>query len=533
MPDRPVVLSHDPLAERTSGGLHRRASSLLAWSLWGCCVACTLGALVIGWLSIGDGGTWFDLAGAAFVTGFLVFPTVGALVAARHPSNAIGWLFLAVGICWSSLNFLIYIYANYALLDRPGELPGGVLAAWIVTWGWVPGLGIILTFLLLLFPDGRLPGSRWRIVGWLAVVSMVVACSAMAVDPDPLGAEHEFETTPNPLGVERFESILSVLEQAGLAVMFISALASVASLVYRFRRSDHLQRQQIKWVVFAASLVVAGFLADGIARGLSDGHDGGIVSVMATLTLFAVPVAAGIAILQHHLFDIDVIINRTLVFGALTVCVVAIYVLIVGYFGRLLSSGENLTVSLIATGVVAVLFQPLRARLQRGVNRLLYGERDDPYGVISRLGQRLESTIAPDAVLPAITETIVQTLKLPYVAIALRQGDGFSTMAVSGAPRSETVTLPLVYQSETVGQLQLAPRRPGEPLSTADRRVLAGIAHQAGIAAHAVQLSADLQRSRERLVMTREEERRRLRRDLHDGLGPILTAVTLKADAAR
>jgi signal transduction histidine kinase len=182
---------------------------------------------------------------------------------------------------------------------------------------------------------------------------------------------------------------------------------------------------------------------------------------------------------------------------------------------------------------VAVLFQPLRDRLQRGVNRLMYGERDDPYAVVSRLGQRLEATLAPDAVLPTIVETVKEALKLPYAAIALR-GNGAPRVAASvGKPVAEPLRLALTYQSEPVGELLLGPRSPGETFGPDDRRLLEGLARQAGVAAHAVRLTADLQRSRERLVATREEERRRLRRDLHDGLGAQLAGLNIQTGVLR
>jgi signal transduction histidine kinase len=188
---------------------------------------------------------------------------------------------------------------------------------------------------------------------------------------------------------------------------------------------------------------------------------------------------------------------------------------------------------LLATGLVAVLFQPLRARLQRGVNRLVYGERDDPYAVLSRLGSRLEATLAPEALLPTIVETVAQALKLPYAALALKQGDAFTTAASYGLPQDKPFILPLVYHTETIGQLLLGPRAPGEAFTAADRRLLEDIARQAGVAVHAVRITADLQHSREQLVTTREEERRRLRRDLHDGLGSTFAALHLQAGAIR
>src|SRR5262249_52540129 len=177
--------------------------------------------------------------------------------------------------------------------------------------------------------------------------------------------------------------------------------------------------------------------------------------------------------------------------------------------------------------------QPLRGWLQRGVNRLMYGQRDEPYAVVARLGRRLESTLAPEAVLVAIVETVAQALKLPYAAILLKQGERFTPAAVYGSPVEGPRPLPLAYQAEPVGQLVLGPRQRGETFTPADRHLLEDLARQVGLAAHAVRLTDDLQRSRERLVTAREEERRRLRRDLHDGLGPALGSLTLQLDTPR
>jgi len=232
------------------------------------------------------------------------------------------------------------------------------------------------------------------------------------------------------------------------------------------------------------------------------------------------------------LYDIDLVINRTLVYGALTASVVGLYILIVGGFGALLHEPGNLLVSLVATGVVAVVFAPLRDRLQRSVNRLLYGERDDPYTVLSRLGRRLDASLAPEAALHTIVESVAQALKLPYTAITLLRDGHYATAAEAGTAVSDVVVLPLVYQGEPVGQLILGLRAPREAFSASDKRLLENLAHQAGATAHAVRLTADLRRSRERLVTAREEERRRLRRDLHDGLGPNLGSLPLKLDLA-
>ena len=254
-----------------------------------------------------------------------------------------------------------------------------------------------------------------------------------------------------------------------------------------------------------------------------------IGSLMFGWVLIALPTAIGISVLRYRLYDIDLVINRTLVYGTLTAGVVGVYVFVVGYLGAVFRTGGNLGISLVATGIVAVLFAPLRDRVQRAANRLMYGERDEPYAVVSRLGERLESTLAPDAVLPAIATTVREALKLPYAAVALSRGDSSEVAASSGEPPADLLRLPLSYQGETVGELLLAPRAPGEEFSTADRRLLGDLAHHAGVAVHGVRVMDDLRRSRERLVLAREEERRRLRRDLHDELAPTLAALGLTA----
>ena len=328
---------------------------------------------------------------------------------------------------------------------------------------------------------------------------------------------------------------------------------AVYSQAYRYRRvSNTVQRQQTKWAVFGITTALTGFLSvnivvSGIAlpSPTSAGELAALMIGAALMNgaLLLIPLSIGIAILRSHLFDIDILINRTLVYSALTISVVGIYVLVVGYLSVLFRAAggqANLTISILATGLVALLFQPLRSRLQRGINRLMYGERDDPYAVLSRLGQRLEATLAPEAVLPTIVETVKESLKLPYAAITLKQDDSFPVAAASGTPIDEALRLPLVYQNEIVGQLLLGPRAPGESFSSADRRLLDDLAREAGVAVHAVRLTSNLQRmtedlqhSREHLVSTREEERRRMRRDLHDGLGPTLASLSQLIDTAR
>jgi signal transduction histidine kinase len=323
--------------------------------------------------------------------------------------------------------------------------------------------------------------------------------------------------------------------------------------IYRYRRvSSRAQRQQTKWVVFACTIVIVGIIGEALVlNGLPQLSKELAVpdalypfvdeSVWYVFPVFF-PISFCIAILRYRLWDIDLIINRTLVYGTLTVSIITLYILVVVGLGALFQVQGNLAISLLATGLVAVLFQPLRGRLQHTVNRLMYGERDDPYRVLTRLGSRLEATLAAEAVLPTIVEMVALALKLPYAAIALKEEDTFTPAASFGTSREgwDLVRLPLVAQHELVGELVLAQRAPGEAFTPADRRLLEDLSRQIGVAVQAVRLSADLkrltvdlQRSREQLVTAREEERRRLRRDLHDGLGPQLASLTLKLETAR
>lgn len=359
-----------------------------------------------------------------------------------------------------------------------------------------------------LFPSGHFT-PRWT--RWLAILCAVFWVTAYFFPALPTG-------------------------NAGYLIPLV-ALIVVAVQVYRYRRvSTLMERQQTKWVVFGVTVAILLFaivnLGDLLAPpeltsspALGSLGPGSVI----TLALLIVPICIAVAILRARLWDIDLIISRTLVYSALTICVAGLYILVVGYLGALLRSSNNLLISLATTGLVAVLFQPIREWLQRAVNRLMYGQREEPYSVVARLGRRLEDTLDAEAVLPAVVETLAQALKLPYVALTLKQGDAFATAAVYGTPVAQPLMLPLSYQAETIGQLLLAPRQQGEAFTPADRRLLEDLARQIGVAAHAVRLATDLQHSRERLVTAREEERRRLRRDLHDGLGPTLAALALKA----
>lgn len=460
----------------------------------------------------------------------LSFSLVGALIISRRPGHVIGWLLLLIGLPLVLEQFGLQ-YATTTFLTRPGSLPGGEFVIWLTfgLWGLSYG-GIAL--LVLLFPTGRPLSPRWGWVGWLiaGAAGGWLTLSLVALWPYR-GPSLLAETAPP--GLEEVQMVGLGL----LNLITVAFLAAVVSAILRLRRAGGVERQQLKWFVYAVTLTIGvmlmlTFLINFIPETTTRTGQN-IGNLAYSFAFSAIPVAIGIAILRYRLWDIDLLINRTLVYGSLTASVALLYILLVGGLGALFQAQGNLLISILATGVVVVLSVPLRDRLQRGVNRLLYGERDDPYAVLSRLGRQLETTLAPDAVLPTIVATLKEALKLPYAAVVLDEAGENTLAAAAGTLTSNPVCLPLIYQGEQLGQLLLGARAPGEEFTPAERRLLNDLARQVGAALVAVRLTADLQRSRQRLVTARAEERRRLRRDLHDGLGPQLASQALKLEAAR
>jgi signal transduction histidine kinase len=392
-----------------------------------------------------------------------------------------------------------------------------------LTWQGVL-FGVPSIALLALFPNGRFvpTWTRWLVA--LSVPWSIALFLLPSLDPASL-------TEQSPVWL----ALLGV----GLVVLYGGGLVGQ---VYRYRHvSSAAERQQTKWVVYGfalwlgyVSLSTIPYFYLGSLPADAPAPWWASSSVLGWfLALNIVPIALAIAVTRYRLWDIDLVMNRTLVYGALTASVLGLYALVVGGMGALFHTQGNWPITLIATGLVALLFQPLRDRLQRGVNRLVYGQRDEPFEVLARLGQRMEDTFSPELVLPAMVETIAETLKLPYVAIGVGHGRRVQITESYGIPAATSETYPLTYQGTTVGRLLVAPRAEDEPFTEGEERLLRNIARQAGTAVHALQLAADLQRARQQVVASREEERRRLRRDLHDGLGPSLAAQLLKTGSAR
>ena len=516
------------MIERTySAAPVSRGARPLAWLAWGlCCVSLTL--VIVG-LAIGTANAapvWRQLYLAALVASALV----GGLVAARRPRNPVGWLFLGSSVSYA-LFAVAYQYALAGMAAGRGDEPLVAMAAWATSFLTLPGVGLILGILPLYYPTGRLPGPRWRPVAWYSIVTLALSALLAAARPGELS---QLPGAENPFGVEALRPLLPALDGVWLVALLGSIVAAVAALVARLRGSRGAERQQMKWLAFAVLAWVALVLVSSVLSGLrEEWYEVPALEALIGLAFAASPVAAGVAVLRYRLYAIDTLISRTLLYSVLTAAVAALYALVVGYLSALSGTSRNFMVAVVATGVVAVAFHPLRVALQRQVNRLIYGRRDEPRALIAALGQRLEGAVAADAVLPTIVTTLTRELKLPYAAVVLDQPDGEAAAASAGAPVAPTTALPLAHGGAVIGHLIVSARAPDEPFTPEERRMLEDLARQAGAAVYAARVTEELQESRERLVLAREEERRRLRNDLHDGLGPQLAALALKLETAR
>jgi len=427
-------------------------------------------------------------------------PGLGIYTIVRDSIFALGYWLVAAFLFWRKSDDRVALLAAVTLGTFPIVFNNGFISTLSSPW-WFPAhsmsfLGFLyFNLFFYVFPSGHFVPSWMR---WFFVATLVYGVFNTFF---PFSSFNPFYT-------------YQLLNNLALIGQIVSI---VVVQIYRYRRvSSPTQRQQTKWVVYGMSMGWGAYLAWLILSLFFPilNQTGPLVSAIAGAAVYGLllltPLAIGFAIVRSRLWEIDLIINRTLVYGILSVCVVGVYVLVVGSLGALIGTGGNLVIELLATGLVAVLFQPLRALLQRSVNRLLYGQRDEPSSVITRLSQRLEATLAPDAVLSTIVETVAQALKLPYVAILLKHEDTFRLAASAGELVGDPLVVPLVYQAETIGHMRLAPRTPGEPFTPADRRLLDELARQAGLAAHALQLTADLQRSYEHLEQRVEERTREL-----------------------
>jgi signal transduction histidine kinase len=477
---------------------------------------------------------------AAAVTFIGGFATVGALLVWKRSANPIGWLMSATGASYA------LAVGGLLLLHFPGTRVWG---DWI---GWLFGLGLeFVVFVLLLFPTGSLPSRRWRPVAWAAGAAMVAWALGNTFAPAPASG------SPSPLAIAGPAGrVFNVLTGAGLQLILATGLAAIVSLVFRYSRATAVEREQLKWLVYAGALIVAAMLAIvPIEKLLGPGSSAAnnLENAASTGAAALVPIAVGIAIFRYHLYDIDVVINKTLVYGSLAVFITGVYVAIVVGIGSLAQRGArpSLALSIAATAVVAVAFQPVRAWVQRLANRLVYGRRATPYQVLADFAGRMAGAYAAEDLLPRMARLLAEGTAATRADVWLKTGEVFHDGAawpaaapplpparataadVPAYPAADRI-LPVRYEGEVLGALSVS-KRPGEPLTPTEDRLLADLAAQVGLvlknAGLRVQLLARLEEiraSRQRLVAAQDSERRRIERNIHDGAQQQLVALAIK-----
>jgi hypothetical protein len=391
----------------------RRTAALLAWGSWAFDVAVVAFVLVVSDTADGGDGAAGRVAAVFFI---LAFATTGAVVASRQRSNPLGWLMCGCAVAFA-LGGATVAWGGLEAQGR--EVPNVALAAWVGTFVWILGIGPAATFLLLLFPTGRLPSPRWRAVAWLAGAAIVLSVVGLTLDSGPI----EDTTLQNPVGLAGAEGVLSFFRAAGTATLLLAAAASIASLAVRFRRAAGEERQQIKWIAYAAPLVIGGVALSFAIESTSTSDaaiDAANAAVSASLAL--VPVAIAVAVLRHRLFDIDIVISRTLVYGGLTATLVGVYlgcVLLLGLALSPLAARSDLAIA-GSTLAVAALFRPARRRIQALVDRRFNRRRYDAARTLDRFGKRLRDEVDLDALGTDLRGVVRETVQPAHVSLWLR-----------------------------------------------------------------------------------------------------------------
>ncbi|HYY07666.1 MAG TPA: histidine kinase, partial [Actinomycetota bacterium] len=476
------------------------------------------------------------------VVGSLLYATIGRLIVARQPRNTIGWLLLAIPLV-ASLALANGSYAQHTLVSEPGSLPFGVLSAWIDRWAIVAALVMFIP-IFLIYPDGHLPSKRWRWVLAVTIAAPVLTVVSFALTPGRLtGAFADLRTAHvvNPLGVSSPPHLVQTLTGVFGAATFATAILGAVAIVVRFRRAGADVRQQIRWLA-AVAITFFVVLVVGIVNGDRSEFVATILFGLAFLTLVVgIPVACGIAILRYRLYDLDVVIRKTVVFGLLAVFIAVVYAAVVGGIGALVGSTSNPFLSFAAAAVLAVAFQPARDRARRFADRLVYGKRATPYEVLAEFSDRMSETYATEDVLPRMTEILRAGTGADVARVWLRVGhelrpaastDGkeVAALTVGGDVTPEVPGEHLVevrHRGELLGALSV--RMPAsDPMDPAKDKLVRDLAAQAGLVLRNVKLIEDLRASRQRLVAAQDQERRRIERNIHDGAQQQLVALSVK-----
>jgi signal transduction histidine kinase len=460
------------------------------------------------------------LSDGAWLLALGSYAIAGALITGRHPRNGVGWTLLAVGSLVAVAG-LADAYAGYAFATGA---PGAVVARWLQSLLWDPAFALLLVALPLLFPTGRLPSPPWRPVAIAAGLGVATLLVVSALSPGPIGTDLPIS---NPFGWDGGARALELLDTVAETLIMATALIAITAPIVRYRRGDPVERQQLLWFVYAMGLLVALAAVSAMTELLPFGDGVGVV--LETAAIASVPIAISVAVLRHGLYDIRVVVSRTLVYAALSIAILLLYGGVVAGTGAVIAGDEPRVLPLLVVVAVAVAFHPARIRLQTAVDRRLLGMGRDPYAALQELGKHLTSPKTHEDALQSIVAAVREALRLPYAAI---EAPGGEVRAASGTSAGPVVRIPIEHSATDMGHLAVSPRRAHEALGAAERRLLEDLARLVAVAVHSVELTEELVRSRQGLVDAREDERRRLRRDLHDGLGPELAGLALSLEAA-
>lgn len=467
-----------------------------------------------------------------------LFVAVGWAIVTRQPGNTIGWLLLTVPLL-TYLAFFVGDYAAMALVVHPGSLPFGQAAAWVDRWMIVAMLASFIP-IFLLFPDGRIPSRRWRPALWLTIVGPTILIVSFALTPGRLtGAFADLTSVRviNPLGIDGLRGLIQVLTSVGAVLTLTAGILAGVALVVRFRGAAPDVRQQIRWLRFVALTFLIELTASILNAVAFDGDN--LIASLLFFSLFftlvvGIPAACGVAILKYRLYELDIVIRKTLVVGAMALFITSIYAAIVGLGSQLFDSSA---LSFVAAAVLAIGFQPARDRARKLADRLVYGKRATPYEVLADFSGRVGEAYAADDVLPRMAQVLAAGTGAEVAVVWLRVGDTQHTAAVFPAdavppadPPADAVDV--LHQGERLGALSVA-MPPSDPMDPARHKLVEDLAAQAGLVLRNVRLIEELRASRQRLVAAQDEERRRLERNLHDGAQQQLVALAVQLKLAR
>jgi signal transduction histidine kinase len=516
-----------------------RTATRFAWSLAGLTLAILLVAIVFLILGLGTPlpESAFGFKGWGLILGS-AFAVAGVLVASRVPSNPIGWVLLVAGVGTAVQEFAQH-YSQYGLYHAPGSVSGADIAAWVTEWVWILYMAAVALLIPMLYPTGRLLSRRWGLLLVVGLTGATLGALCFALAPGDLAS---FPGVPNPFGLDGAGWIRSFGDLVMLT--FAGALVgAIASLAIRYRRSRGDERQQLKWLLLALSLLAASFII-GVPY-WTLGGEGTSLNVVANVTenvlvlsLVAIPVAIGVAILKYRLYAIDLVIKKTVVYAILAILLFVLGVVPAWVVAGVVVAvaGEGGYAYLAAGIVVGFAAWPLRRVATRIADRLVFGRRATPYQVLSEFSGRVAETYAADDVLERMAHVLGEAVGADAATVWLRAGDRFLPGATWPAHQPVDSSIPasaieVAHQGDVLGALSVQ-MPASDPITPAKEQLIRDLAGQAGLVLRNATLIEDLKASRQRLVAAQNEERRRIERNIHDGAQQQLVALAVKLKLA-